>query len=78
MVKHMMQAKLSSKFQLSIPKAVRDNLQLEPGQQFVLLERGHIIELIPAQRLEDTRGLLSSLKDKAPMDYRDRGERQVV
>ncbi|MDQ7073728.1 MAG: AbrB/MazE/SpoVT family DNA-binding domain-containing protein [Gammaproteobacteria bacterium] len=69
-------AKLSSKFQLSIPKAVRDNLQLQAGQQFVLLERGHIIELVPVQTIQQMRGMLSGVK--ATMDYRDRQERKPI
>ena len=36
----MLQAKLSSKFQLSIPKSMRDDLPLQAGQQFTLVARG--------------------------------------
>ena len=43
----MSQAKLSSKFQLSIPKEIREEMTLEAGQQFTILTRGNIIELIP-------------------------------
>ncbi len=74
----MVLAKLSSKFQLSIPKAIRENLQLQEGQQFVLVERGHIIELIPAQSLQTARGFLSDINESAVMDYRDRSERKPV
>ena len=73
----MIQAKLSSKFQLSIPKAIRENMALEPGQQFVLVQRGHIIELIPAQSLQDARGSLADLRS-ADREYRDRSERPSV
>jgi AbrB family looped-hinge helix DNA binding protein len=74
----MIQAKLSSKFQLSIPKAIRENLQLQEGQRFVLVERGHIIELIPAQSLQEARGFLAGIAEVAVMDYRDRSERNPV
>jgi len=76
-VKTMIQAKLSSKFQLSIPKAIRENLKLEPGQRFVLVERGHIIELIPVQSLQDARGFLVDIRS-ADREYRDRSERPAV
>jgi len=69
----MNQAKLSSKFQLSIPKAIRENLQLQAGQQFVLLERGPIIELVPVQSIQQARGMLAGID--ASMDYRDRHDR---
>ncbi len=71
----MIQAKLSSKFQLSIPKAIRDDLDLQAGQQFTLLARGNIIELVPMRSVKDARGMLSSSEYKSSSEYRDRQER---
>jgi len=72
----MQQAKLSSKFQLSIPKVIREEMQLRAGQNFILIPRGNIIELIPMQPVEDARGMLSSIKYKGTEEYRDRKERE--
>ena len=47
----MLQTKLSSKFQLLIPEVMRNDLDLKTGQQFTLLARGRIIELIPQRSL---------------------------
>ena len=71
----MLQAKLSSKFQLSIPKTMREDLSLQAGQQFTLVARGNIIELVPLQSINDARGMLSSTKYKDSSEYRDRQER---
>ncbi|MBF0255642.1 MAG: AbrB/MazE/SpoVT family DNA-binding domain-containing protein [Gammaproteobacteria bacterium] len=71
----MIQAELSSNFKLSIPKVIQDNLKLQQGQRFVLLERGHIIELIPMQSLQEARGSLAGIAGDTIMDYRDRSER---
>ncbi len=71
----MVQAKLSSKFQLSIPKAIRDELQLQAGQQFTLVVRGNIIELIPSRSIKEARGMLSSCEYKHSSEYRDGQER---
>ena len=71
----MLQAKLSSKFQLSIPKAIREDLNLQAGQQFTLVARGNIIELIPLRTIEEARGMLSSCEYKHSSEYRDRQER---
>ena len=68
----MFQAKLSSKFQLSIPKAIRDDLHLQAGQQFTLVARGNIIELIPSRSIKESRGMLSSCEYKDSSEYRDR------
>ena len=75
MVKLMLQAKLSSKYQLSIPKAMRDDLHLQAGQQFTLVARGNIIELIPSRSISNARGMLSSCSYKDSSEYRDRQER---
>ena len=71
----MIKAKLSSKFQLSIPKAIRENQHLQAGQQFTLVERGHIIELIPMQSIQSARGMLSADGYSDSSEYRDRKER---
>lgn len=63
---------LSSKFQLSIPKAIRDQMHLEPGQKFAIIPKGDTIVLAPIRSLDDMRGVL---KGADPSDYRDRTDR---
>jgi AbrB family looped-hinge helix DNA binding protein len=71
----MLQAKLSSTFQLSIPKAMRNALDLRAGQQFTLLARGRIIELIPQRSVMEAKGMLSGCECADSSEYRDRTER---
>ena len=73
----MLQAKLSSKFQLSIPKAMRDELGLQAGQRFTLVARGSIIEMIPSRPVRGARGMLSSSAPSDSSAYRDRKERSA-
>ncbi len=68
----MLQAKLTSKFQISIPKSMRDDLQLQVGQQFTLIARGNIIELIPLRPVKEARGMLSSCQCNDSSECRDR------
>jgi AbrB family looped-hinge helix DNA binding protein len=68
----MISAKLSSKFQLAIPKAIRDQLDLKAGQQFTLIAKGDIIELVPVRSLTSARG---SFKGCNPNGYRDHQDR---
>jgi AbrB family looped-hinge helix DNA binding protein len=68
----MISAKLSSKFQLAIPKSIRDQLDLKAGQQFTLIAKGDIIELVPVRSLAEARG---SFKGSNPNDYRDHQDR---
>ena len=51
-------ATLSSKYQIGIPKAVREQLKLHAGQQFTVLARGESIVLVPKRSLDDLRGRL--------------------
>ena len=67
-----MRATLSSKYQLVIPKAVRDELDLVAGQQFTLVTKGQVIELVPLRSVASARGML---KGANPENYRDRKDR---
>ncbi len=72
----MNQVKLSSKFQLCIPKGVRKEMGLTAGMSFTLVTRGNIIELIPQRSIESARGLLANCKVSNSDQYRDRLDRQ--
>ncbi len=63
---------LSSKYQLSIPKAIREQLHLKAGQKFSLIIKGGVIELVPMRSIESARGIL---KNANPNHYRDRRDR---
>ncbi len=71
----MLQTKLSSEFQLPIPKAICDDLHLQAGQKFTMVARGNIIELIPLRTIQEARGMLSSCEYKDSSEYRDRQEK---
>lgn len=68
----MILAKLSSKFQLAIPKSIREELGLKAGQQFTIITKGDIIELAPIRSLKAARG---SFKGCNPTDFRDHQDR---
>ncbi len=52
---------ISRKFQVVIPKAIREVLGLRPGQKVRAFVYGDRIELIPVGRLKDMRGFLTGL-----------------
>jgi AbrB family looped-hinge helix DNA binding protein len=66
------QAKLSSKFQISIPKEVREAQNWRAGQSFVFLPKGKGVVLMPAPDLAELRGIARGAK---AVDYRDRNDR---
>ncbi len=61
-------ATLSNRFQLAIPKAIREELGLHAGQRFALIPKGKGIELVPLPSLDEARGLL---KGADPTGYRE-------
>jgi AbrB family looped-hinge helix DNA binding protein len=65
-------ATLSSKFQISIPKAVREARGWEAGQEFVFIPKGSGVLLVPVPRLEDLRGIARGADPSAYRDRRDR------
>ena len=64
-------ATLSSKFQISIPKKIRDALDFQPGQEFEFIAVGRSIRLVPKISIKDLAG---SAESANPADYRDRGD----
>ena len=65
-------ATLTSKFQICIPKAVRERLGLQAGQQFVFVTKGDTISLVPSRDIAALRGIL---RGASTADVRDRTER---
>jgi AbrB family looped-hinge helix DNA binding protein len=53
--------KISPKFQVVIPKAIRNELHLIPGQTMQAMTYGNRIELIPEQDLGEMRGFLTGM-----------------
>jgi AbrB family looped-hinge helix DNA binding protein len=66
-------ATLSEKFQISIPKAVREANQWKAGQQFVFVPRDGGVMLVPVPEIEDLIGIAKGAKTE---DYRDREGRE--
>lgn len=52
---------ISPKFQVVIPKAIREALQLRPGQKVQAIAYEGRIELIPVRRAKDLRGFLRGI-----------------
>ena len=52
---------LSPKFQVLIPKAIREALRLEPGEKLRVFRYGKRIELIPVRKVKKLRGFLRGM-----------------
>jgi AbrB family looped-hinge helix DNA binding protein len=65
-------ATLSSKFQISIPKAIREEQQWEAGQELAFLPRGKGVLVVPVPELKALAGLARGARTTG---YRDRKDR---
>ncbi len=65
-------ATLSSKFQISIPKAVRTARHWKAGQEFAFIPKGAGVLLVPVPERAELEGIAKGAK---PTNYRDRKDR---
>jgi AbrB family looped-hinge helix DNA binding protein len=63
---------ISPKFQIVIPKEVREKLHLSPQQRLQVVEKGGVITLVPEVPLKSLKGLL---KGMSKTDIREKKER---
>lgn len=65
-------ATMSSKFQISIPKSVREGLHWKAGQEFVFIPKGKGVLVMPVPELEQLVGIA---RGAGAVNYRDREDR---
>ena len=57
----MITVSVSPKFQIVIPKAIREAMDIQPGQKVQVIRYQNRIELIPIQPLRKARGFLRGI-----------------
>jgi len=63
---------ISPKFQIVIPKEVRDKLHLSPKQRLQVLEKGGVITLVPEVPLKSLKGVLKGMSKEGIREKKDR------
>ena len=59
---------VSPKFQVVIPKQVREKLRIQPGQKLQILQFDDRIEFLPLQNIKDMRGFLKGIDTEVKRD----------
>jgi AbrB family looped-hinge helix DNA binding protein len=67
-----MQATISSKYQVVIPKPIRDRLHLKPGQKLTVIEKDNMLILIPSASLAQLRGIAAGANTSDCREKEDR------
>jgi AbrB family looped-hinge helix DNA binding protein len=65
-------AVISPKFQIVIPKEIRERLDLKPGQVVSLIDRGGLVTIVPQRPIAELRGIA---KGASYEGYRDKTDR---
>ena len=65
-------ATLSSKLQISIPKAVRDEVHWEAGQEFVFIPKGKGVLVMPGPEFAELAGIATGARKEGYRDHADR------
>ena len=68
----MSQTVVSSKYQIVIPKDVRNKIDLEKGQILQVVVRNGVITLIPDRPLSELRGFVKGIDTSELRDKEDR------
>jgi AbrB family looped-hinge helix DNA binding protein len=68
----MSRTKVSSKYQVVIPKDVRVRIDLHPGQEFQVIAKGGVITLVPDKPIAAMRGFLRGMRTTGFREKKDR------
>ena len=64
--------KVSTKFQIVLPKAVRERLGIRPGQRLGVVEKDGVAHLVPLRSLDELRRYFEGVDYTGHRDKRDR------
>lgn len=65
--------KVSPKFQVVIPKSLREELHIEPGQELLIYSLEGSLRLVPHRPVRELRGVAKGMRWKE--EYRDHADR---
>lgn len=63
---------VSTKYQVVIPKEVRERMEIRPGQKFVVWEKAGVIYLVPALKFDELEGWLRGMDIAGVREESDR------
>ena len=64
----MVTVSVSSKYQIVIPAAIREKLNIRVGQKIQLIPYRNRIEMVPVPDIRDMRGFIKGISTEVPRD----------
>jgi AbrB family looped-hinge helix DNA binding protein len=65
-------AKVSARYQLGIPKDIREQGDVRPGQEFEVITKGGIISFVPVRSIASMRGFVKGMRTTGFREKKDR------
>jgi AbrB family looped-hinge helix DNA binding protein len=63
---------ISSKYQMVIPRAIREKWNIKPGQKVRLIVYGNALEVVPVRDIREARGFLKGMSSEIEREEEDR------
>ena len=63
---------ISSKYQMIIPRAIREKWNIKPGQRVRLIVYGNRLEVVPVRNIKEARGFLKGMSSNIEREEEDR------
>ena len=63
---------ISSKYQMIIPRAIREKWNIKPGQRVRLIVYGNRLEVVPVRNIKEARGFLKGMSGELDREEKDR------
>jgi AbrB family looped-hinge helix DNA binding protein len=63
---------ISSKYQMVIPRAIREKWNIKPGQKVRLIIIGNRLEVVPVRDIKSARGFLKGMSSEIEREEEDR------
>lgn len=63
---------ISSKYQMVIPRSIREKWNIKPGQKVRLIVYGNRLEVVPVRDIKAARGFLKGMSSDVERDEEDR------
>ena len=64
--------KVSPKYQVVIPKDIRDKVDVRPGQEYQVLTKGGVISFVPDRPIASMRGFVKGIQTTGFREKKDR------
>jgi AbrB family looped-hinge helix DNA binding protein len=63
---------ISSKYQVVIPRAIREKWNVKPGQKVRFIVYGNRLEIVPVRDIKEARGFLKGMSSEVDREEEDR------